>query len=75
MSDKPEIHWVDPSGSLPAQQLVEAVYESLIEECVNEEDPYKIYLARMRSQIYQNSDQVSHKISDGYKSILQNIKH
>lgn len=73
MNHKPEIHWVDPSGSLPSEALVEAMYETLIEQCVEEEDPYKVYIARMKSQIYANSDSISHKLTDGYKSILENL--
>lgn len=74
MNNKPPIHWIDPSGSsLPTQPLVEAIYETLVQQCVEEEDPYKVYLARMKSQIYENSEQISHKLSDGYKSILENL--
>lgn len=73
MNHNPEIQWVDPSGSLPAQPLVEAMYELYIEQCVEEDDPYKIYLARMKSQIYENPELISHKLSDGYKSILDNL--
>jgi hypothetical protein len=73
MNHKPEIHWIDPSGSLPTQPLVEAMYELLIQQCVEEDDPYKVYLARMKSQIYENSEDISHKLSDGYKSILENL--
>ena len=73
MSHKPEIHWVDPSGSLPGQPLAEAIYETLIEQCVKEEDPYNVYIARMRSQIYSDSENIAHKLTDGYRSILENL--
>ena len=74
MSKKPDIIWIDPFGSFPSQPLVEALYETLIEKCVAEEDPYDVYMNRMRSQIYENSTEVSEKIAAGYKSILDNMQ-
>lgn len=73
MSQKPEFQWSDPSGSLPSQALAEAIFETLVEQCVAEEDPYKVYIAHMKSQIYADPTDISHKLSDGYKSILENL--
>ncbi len=74
MSEKPEIFWVDPFGSFPSQPLVEAIHETLVEQCVKEEDPYGVYISRMRSQIYENPAEVSQKIAAGYKSIIDNMQ-
>lgn len=73
MNHKPEIHWIDPSDSLPAEQLVEAIYEILVEQCVAQEDPYDIYIAHMKSQIYADSPNISQKIAAGYRILLENV--
>lgn len=74
MNKKPQVRWVDPSGNnLPTTELAEAIYETLIEECVAHEDPYEIYMSRMRSQMYADTESVSARISEGYRQILANL--
>lgn len=74
MSEKPHFHWVEPSGNLPGSDLVEAIYETLVTECVAEEDPYAIYMNRVRSQLYVDPETTGERIAEGYRAILENLE-
>ncbi len=54
-----------------AERLVEALVESFRDEAIECEDPFDLYINRIKAHLYANPDEMSQRIAAGHQTLLK----